>query len=34
MLNFILWYLVVSAICDSLYKYIVVMLKYSKKRGE
>lgn len=32
MLNFILWYLVFSAICDLLF--IVVMLNYSKKMGE
>lgn len=32
MLNFILCYLAISAICGLLY--IVVMLNYSKKRGE
>ena len=32
MLNFMLWYLVISVICNILY--IALMLNYSKKRGE
>lgn len=32
MLKFILWYLIISTICNLLY--IAVMLNYSKKRGE